>query len=991
MNASWQFGPETEESSDQELDFQVVEPFAYRDSQDDFGVADDSLLRELFPRGLATRDGLAPISKSLSFEQGFVLAVKAIQELRQAKLKRARKERKVIVGIGGPGGSGKSSLAHKIACVVGCAVVSLENYLDASKAEDDENLETFESLDGALLKANLEDILQDRDTETPLFDFQIRERIGFRTLKSSDCSVVIVEGTFALHEEFSQYLDMRLSVVGGVHHNVVKRVHRDLKNAPSRDPGTTFDENSVLQSIFSSYKEHVEPHLKDAHIRIKNDFDYLASLREPQYILKARGEPDVGAVQVLLSSHDFKHTTETSVDTHIRVPGNNRLKDWLRIRQCGGFYSITFCERLVEGDFIISPRIIFATGGKTLESLLSLGYDVGIIVKRSSDIFKNNEGVAVCIDRVEELQETYISIKGTNRQAVIATAQTMGIRKSFVTQSNLELCLANRDSPEKKTQQSPPKSQASLPMRLMQAAACAVTAKTTQVNADLEKIDRSISPPLYNSGAHVELVPITKELPFDQGLLLAVRGVQKLREHRAHTNSRRLVIVGIGGPSGSGKSRLAQKMAELLNCETLNMEDYCIPSKIYVDNFDEFESHDTKLLCSHLESLRQGETVSMPQFDLTQKKRVGYRSFCPTSGVVIVEGVYALHKNVRPFLDFRIGVVGGVHFNLVKRVHREADRAGRSYSQNEILDTIFPLFREHIEPGLRHSHLRIRNHFDPLTSLQTPKYVLKSESAPPESEMKRLEEKLKLKFEATRKDNHTDIYLVFGGRNDEGKGKYEIEDGIRIRQCGGRYTVLFRDSLREGGFIIQPTLDFEVGVKTLAGLICLGYKMVALVEASVVHYKSETLHLTLEDIPLLRGKTYTIIRGGSKQVVQHAAEELGISQTKTTTKTFMELIREENSSSMSSFGHGTRSNSATEFNELIQRVAEQSPESFTAALASRHEYEITEIKSELQRLNRLLTLTAYFAGGILFPLMGMVFGSYFIWWSNSGSSFKRIR
>jgi len=505
----------------------------------------------------------------------------------------------------------------------------------------------------------------------------------------------------------------------------------------------------------------------------------------------------------------------------------------------------------------------------------------------------------------------------------------------------------------------------------MQAAAAAVSANTASaVGAEGEgadKLGRSISPPLYDTGRNVELVPITKELSFDQGLLLAVRGVQKLRQHRSHLNNRKLVIVGIGGPSGSGKSRLAKKMSELLNCEILEMEDYHISSKIYDDNFDEFDSQDTKLLCSHLESMRQGETVSIPQFDLTQKKRVGYRSFSPVSGIVIVEGVYALHKNVRPFLDFRIGVVGGVHFNLVKRVHRDAERAGRSYSQNEVLDTIFPLFREHIEPGLRHSHLRIRNHFDPLTSLQTPKYVFKSRSAPSEALIKGLEKKLSTTFEKTRKDTRTDIYLVFGA------SKYGKEDWIRIRQCGGRYTVLFRDSLREGGFIIQPPLDFEVGVKTLAGLICLGYKMVALVDASVTHFKSDSLYITLENIPLLRGETYTLVRSRSKQTVQSAVEHLGLNPEASTTKTFIELIRE--SSAISSFASGAGSSSATELKDFLSRVAEHAPESLTAALASRHEYEIAEIKAELQRLNRLLGLTAQLTGALLLPMIGTVFVS----------------
>ncbi len=77
---------------------------------------------------------------------------------------------------------------------------------------------------------------------------------------------------------------MRISVVGGVHYNLVKRVFRDLKKSKLAE-SADLNENSVLQSIFSSYKEHVEPHLQGAHIMVKNDFDHLAQLREPLYVL----------------------------------------------------------------------------------------------------------------------------------------------------------------------------------------------------------------------------------------------------------------------------------------------------------------------------------------------------------------------------------------------------------------------------------------------------------------------------------------------------------------------------------------------------------------------------------------------------------------------------------------------------------------------------------------------------------------------------------
>ena len=60
--------------------------------------------------------------------------------------------------------------------------------------------------------------------------------------------------------------------------------------------------------------------------------------------------------------------------------------------------------------------------------------------------------------------------------------------------------------------------------------------------------------------------------------------------------------------------------------------------------------------------------------------------------------------------------------------------------------------------------------------------------------------------------------------------------------------MLFRHSIRENEVIIQPPLDFEVGVKTVAGLMCLGYRLDALVESSVVRFSNDKLEVSLEDI-----------------------------------------------------------------------------------------------------------------------------------------------
>lgn len=60
---------------------------------------------------------------------------------------------------------------------------------------------------------------------------------------------------------------------------------------------------------------------------------------------------------------------------------------------------------------------------------------------------------------------------------------------------------------------------------------------------------------------------------------------------------------------------------------------------------------------------------------------------------MIVEGIYALSEKLRPYLDLRVSITGGVHFDLVKRVLRDIQRAGQEPEEiiHQISETVVPL------------------------------------------------------------------------------------------------------------------------------------------------------------------------------------------------------------------------------------------------------------------------------------------------------------
>ena len=62
----------------------------------------------------------------------------------------------------------------------------------------------------------------------------------------------------------------------------------------------------------------------------------------------------------------------------------------------------------------------------------------------------------------------------------------------------------------------------------------------------------------------------------------------------------------------------------------------------------------------------------------------------PPSRIVVIEGIYALSEKLRPLLDLRVAVKGGVHFDLVKRVLRDINRAGQEPEEiiHQISETV---------------------------------------------------------------------------------------------------------------------------------------------------------------------------------------------------------------------------------------------------------------------------------------------------------------
>ncbi|XP_052151821.1 uncharacterized protein LOC127770198 isoform X1 [Oryza glaberrima] len=901
----------------------------------------------------------------VSFDRGFYLLVKAIQELRE------RKDGLVVtVGIGGPTGSGKTSLAEKVASVLGCVViVSMEDYRTVAGADDGSDVD---AIDFDALARNLQDLVKGKDTLMPLVDFQEKKRTGWRQLKISPSGVVIVDGAYALHSTLRSLLDIRVAVVGGVHFSLLSKVQHDIGDSCSLD--------YLIDSIFPLFRKHIEPDLHHAQIRIDNSF--VCSFREPYYKLKCKNELPDGHNLYFFNQNEGE--TENFIEMYLRPPFASeeiKIDDWIKVRQCGIRYYLSLGDqRIVDKYFIIRPKAEFEVGRTTLGGLLALGYSVVVSFKRTCTSVSRDQ-LLIAAETIDTLNETFLLLKGPSRKIVAAEARKLGIKGPWITKSYLEMILESKGVPRLNT---PPPISRKLLTESQEKKIVApkpIRVSTENVaNFDDFAQPWTRSPPKKfdqepvmgkwqfnqdsSSGSNIQLAPLPDSYDLDRGLLLSVQAIQALLENKGFP-----VIVGIGGPSGSGKTSLAQKMANIIGCEVISLESYYKPEQVRDYKYDEYSSLDIGLLTKNIMEIRKNHKAEVPCFDFEKCKRKKFEELQVSEecGVVIFEGVYALHPAIRKSLDLWIAVVGGVHSHLIARIQRDKNRAGFSISQSEIMTTVFPLFQQYIEPHLIDAHLKIQNDFDPVLSPESSLFVLKSKKQVSYQDILKVLDASKA---CSCVQNFTDVYLRLPGIPLSG----QLTEGecIRVRICEGRFALLIREPIREGNFIIQPKVDFDISASTVAGLLKLGYRAVAYIEASATIYQDGKI---LIEVDSLQGETnpYLQIKGTNKEIVSSAASALSLDDSYTT-KSYLQIILESLPAD-ENVHTGIHNQQAARLQELVEFIQSQGG-SFNSDLSSptrevsSTDSVLDDVQSRLRRLERWNTINMVLWTILLSALVG---------------------
>ena len=177
------------------------------------------------------------------------------------------------------------------------------------------------------------------------------------------------------------------------------------------------------------------------------------------------------------------------------------------------------------------------------------------------------------------------------------------------------------------------------------------------------------------------------------------------------------IIIGIAGPSASGKSLLSNTIVNELGSDQVAVitEDsyYNDLSHLNIEerakiNFDHPEALDHDLLHQHLLDLRQGKTIEVPTYDHATHQRLPETKKIEDHRIIVIEGILLfVEQRLRDMMDIKIFMDTALDICLLRRLKRDIVERARTLECviDQYQSTVRPMYLQFIEPCKRYADL----------------------------------------------------------------------------------------------------------------------------------------------------------------------------------------------------------------------------------------------------------------------------------------------
>lgn len=179
----------------------------------------------------------------------------------------------------------------------------------------------------------------------------------------------------------------------------------------------------------------------------------------------------------------------------------------------------------------------------------------------------------------------------------------------------------------------------------------------------------------------------------------------------------KIIFVGIGGGSASGKTTFVEKLSDVIGKEQLcilHHDSYykdrsmISPAERAKINYDHPSALDTGLLAEHLEQLKNGKEIEVPVYNFSTHCRENRTVKVSPSPLILVEGILVLYEPaLADYFDYKIFIDLDPDLLLARRIRRDVSERGRTVEASllQYTETTRPMLQKFVLPSRKNANL----------------------------------------------------------------------------------------------------------------------------------------------------------------------------------------------------------------------------------------------------------------------------------------------
>ena len=180
-----------------------------------------------------------------------------------------------------------------------------------------------------------------------------------------------------------------------------------------------------------------------------------------------------------------------------------------------------------------------------------------------------------------------------------------------------------------------------------------------------------------------------------------------------------VIVIGIAGGTGSGKSTLIQRINEEF-ADKITMLSHDFYYKAHDEmtyeercqlNYDHPDSIETDLMIEHVKALKEWKKIERPVYDFTVHNRKPDETVTVMpSKVVVVEGILIFeNKELLDLFDIKVYVDTDADVRILRRILRDVQDRGRTLDSvvTQYLTTVKPMHEQFVEPSKKYADIII--------------------------------------------------------------------------------------------------------------------------------------------------------------------------------------------------------------------------------------------------------------------------------------------